>query len=205
MVGAGLAAVPGMLGLVLFAGIERLQSHLDLEFGTTFFRLNLWQAALNMVRDHPILGIGLDNFLYRYREHYILPGGGYEPDLSHPHNWVFDFWLSLGLGGLVVTVLLLGVFFWVGLRLYWHQSDSRERALILGVLGSMAAFLAHGTVDNSFLLVDLAITFWLAVAVVHLFDRLPPDKEEKALADIGDGRRRLYRLPSLRSPFARRT
>jgi hypothetical protein len=38
--------------------------------------------------------------------------------------------------------------------------------LVLGVMGSMVAFLAHGFVDNSYFLVDMAFIFFLGVGVV---------------------------------------
>ncbi len=46
-------------------------------------RLRLWQAALEMVRDHPLRGIGLDQFLYLYPR-YMHPVGWRRPNLSHP-------------------------------------------------------------------------------------------------------------------------
>jgi O-antigen ligase len=65
------------------------------------FRLDLWLSSLQMVRDHPVLGVGLDNFAYLYRQVYLREGAAAEPNLSHPHNWLLHVWLELGLLGLV--------------------------------------------------------------------------------------------------------
>ena len=76
-----------------------------------------------MIGDHPLLGVGLDNFLYAYRSHYVLPTAWEEFNLSHPHNVVLDFWLRLGLPGLMVLGWLLVAFFRRGWQVY--QTASR--------------------------------------------------------------------------------
>jgi O-antigen ligase len=156
-------------GAILFflAGPTRMISTLNLEQGTTFFRLQLWQSSWNMILDHPVLGVGLDNFLYHYRTYYVLPTAWEEFDLSHPHNLVFDFWLRLGFLGLVVLVWLLIAFFRRGWRAYGRLPEGRDRLLVLGLMGGMVGAVAHGLVDNAFFLVDLAFAFMLALALVQ--------------------------------------
>ena len=122
------------------------------------FRLDLWQSSLEMVRDHPLLGIGLDNFAYLYQQVYLREGAVAEPNLSHPHNWLLHVWLELGLLGLVAFVwLLMRV-----LAACARGADGTEtRWLVAGACGSMADLLVHGFIDNSYFLVDLAFVFWL--------------------------------------------
>jgi O-antigen ligase len=157
-----------VLSLLPFAQAERITSLFDFQAGsTTFLRLKLWQASLNMIRDHPLFGVGLDNFLYQYRETYVLPEALVERHLSHPHNIILDFWTRLGILGVVTIVWLEIAFFWKGLRLYWGLGDSDLRVLVLGLMASMADCLAHGLIDNSYFLVDLAFVFMLTVGLVR--------------------------------------
>ena len=155
----GIAAVIPLLRTPRFAGL------LDLQSGTTSFRLSLWHSAWGMIRDHPFLGVGPDNFLYAYRTRYVLPTAWEEFNLSHPHNVVMDFASRLGLAGLAVFGALQ---IW-----YWRRSvplalrgRSTGRWLALGLAGSMADFLAHGLVDASYFVIDLAFTFFLSYAIV---------------------------------------
>ncbi|HID87917.1 MAG TPA: O-antigen ligase domain-containing protein, partial [Anaerolineae bacterium] len=155
-----------LLSLLPFAQAERIRSLFDLQAGsTTFLRLKLWQASLNMIRDHPLFGVGLDNFLYQYRDRYVLPEAIVERNLSHPHNIVLDFWTRLGILGVVAIVWLEVVFFREGLRLYRGLRDPDLRVLALGLMASMADCLAHGLIDNSYFLVDLAFVFMLTVGL----------------------------------------
>ena len=163
---AALALVAIVVALVV--GVGRLTLLLDATQGTTFFRLQLWRSSWAMVRDHPILGVGLDNFLYFYRSHYVLPTAWEEFNLSHPHNLGLDFWLRLGLPGLLTIAWLIVAFFRRGWHLYRALPESSERLLILGLMGGMVNFVAHGLVDNAFFLVDLAFVFMLMLSLVAL-------------------------------------
>lgn len=173
LLGAGVRraalALGGIIALAVAAlpllQIDRVLSHLDLSQGTSFIRLQLWSASLAMVRDHPILGIGLDNFLYRYQQEYLPALATMEPNLSHPHNWVLHFWLSLGLAGLVAAVWLLIRFALQTRRVLTAQPHRLAAALAIGAAGSIADFLVHGSLDNSYFLPDLAGLFWLTLAI----------------------------------------
>jgi O-antigen ligase len=156
---------------------ERVLSHLDLNAeSTSGVRVVLWRSALEMLRDHPFFGVGLDNFVYHYNParggDYMDPSAWREPDLSHPHNLLLDWWLSLG----VVGALLLARIVVVGVRLAreaWHETvgDPIGRALAAGVIGALAATVVHGAIDNSFFLPDLAALWWATLALLWLLSR----------------------------------
>jgi O-antigen ligase len=161
LVALGVIVVCGLLLLPL-AGTQRLSSLFDMEQGTTLRRVELWTAAVAMIRDHPLTGVGLDNFLYQY-PNYMLSEAWQEPFLSHPHNIVLDYWTRLGVGGVVLLIWLVAAFSRLAWRLYWCLPDGNERAIILGWMACMAAILAHGLIDNSYFLVDLAFIFFLGL------------------------------------------
>ena len=159
-----------LLLLVPVVGTERFISLFNAQEGTTFYRLRLWQATLDMIRDHPLTGVGLDNFLYQY-PNYMLPEAWQEPDLSHPHNIFLDFWTRLGLGGVAVLLGLTAAFLRTALPLYHRLPDGERRAIILGWIASMASMWAHGLIDNAYFLVDLALVFFLGLGTIQALDR----------------------------------
>jgi O-antigen ligase len=157
--------------------------------GTTAARrIDVWRSSLNMIRDHPIVGIGPDNFLHYYapthqRGLHCQPGLGYmepydqtwrEPCLSHPHNAILDFWLSTGLLGLISFVWLEFVFW----RILWRwRSPLRSGAPVLfGAGAAMLASLIHGMVDNSYFLIDLSMVTWFLFAIASLHENTPREK-----------------------------
>jgi O-antigen ligase len=158
------------LALAPFLATERFQSLFQTGTGTGFFRLALWTSAVNMIGDHPVLGVGLDNFLYEYPK-YILPEAWREPNLSHPHNVLLDFWVRLGIGGVLVLVWMLAAFFRRAWETFRTTEDVYTRALMLGLLASMVDFLAHGVIDAAYFVVDLAFVFMLTLALAQVENR----------------------------------
>ena len=150
-----------------FLANTRLSTALDLQRGTGFFRLNLWQSALRMWADHPLLGVGPDNFLYAYRSFYILPAAWQEPNLSHPHNIVLDFATRLGTLGLLAGIgLMIGlVRNFAAMRRGRVGTNPSQRVLAIAFLGLTAEMVAHGLVDNSFFSIELAFPLLLAAGL----------------------------------------
>jgi O-antigen ligase len=146
------------LAVTLLPG-ERLRSET-----TVSQRLYIWEASVQMLADHPILGVGLDNFLYYYPD-YILPAARNEPNMSHPHNFILDFWLSTGVLGLA-SFLWLQVTFWTRTGLVLRLASGLPRLIGVGLAASMSETLLHGFIDNSFFLIDLAFLFWLTYALM---------------------------------------
>ncbi len=160
--------IVGVLALALLGGwlldLPRIVSHFSPDAATWRWRVYVWQAGINMVRDHPLLGVGLDNFLKLYPS-YMLPEAWPEPGLSHPHNLLLDLWLSTGLLGLVGGVWLIGRQLWRAWR-SWRFADSVQlRAVGLGLFASTVDLVVHGSFDNAYFLVDLAMVFWLVQAL----------------------------------------
>jgi O-antigen ligase len=124
-------------------------------------RTTIWRGAISMIRDHPITGIGLDQFLGQYGRRYVRPDGWPERYTSHPHNVVLDFWLSLGIAGLALL--------WLLLEATWSRIVVALRTPAWSVQRSgialVVAGLAHGLIDNSFFLPYLATMTWLGLAI----------------------------------------
>lgn len=158
------AAVLGIVGLLIALQIPQLAARLDPRGETGFLRLNLWRASLNMFLDHPVFGVGLDNFLYEYRSRYIFDAAWREPDLNHPHNILLDLGTRLGLSGIVCGLWLFEALRRTVRRLP-ERVNGRLRPYAVGVIGALVALLIHGLVDHVFFLIDLAYAFYLLAAL----------------------------------------
>lgn len=176
--------VPAIIALAVLAVLLVFWKHTSLlavfsagHTGTAGYRINIWTSAVAMIRDHPILGIGPDNFQRYYAPQqgkylpcshglgYVRPAALSEPCLSHPHNVILDFWLSTGILGLMSFIgLQLG--FWAGIVRSWRMEDALLRCLVLGTAGAMFASMVHGLVDNSYFVDDLALIFWVLYGFV---------------------------------------
>jgi len=170
-----LAGVAGITALAIpvLARFPRFERLLDPTEGTNFIRLRVWESALTAIQDHPLTGLGLDQFLYYYRGRYIMPDAWLEPDLSHPHNVLLDFWLRLGLLGVFLFVAL-ALLCWRALtsaRRHLRDHDALLTALATGALGCLANLVAHGMVDNAVFVNDLVYVFVLIVGLAQLLNQ----------------------------------
>jgi putative inorganic carbon (HCO3(-)) transporter len=158
--------------LVVVGGLA-LSLRGDITSGSTPARLLLWREAVGYILRYP-LGIGLDQFGY-----YHDPNSGLsliDPALlnssevyaAHPHNLILDTWLRVGPLGLIAFGWLLARFFHAGIR---RAGTLARSPLALGALAAMTAVLAHGLVDNFYFVPDLAIAFWLLIALVEASDK----------------------------------
>lgn len=174
----GAMLILGLSALIPFAQTQRWQSLFQEGTGTGFFRVSVWQSAVDMIRDHPIFGVGLDNFLYEYPK-YLRPDAWREPNLSHPHNIILDFWTRLGLPGLIALGWMLVAFFRDGLRAVSRfapapmprggaEPGSRDEhyALAIALLAGMVAALVHGMIDAAYFFVDLSFIWMLMLGLM---------------------------------------
>jgi O-antigen ligase len=171
---AGLAALP-------FINITRITSAFDFstEDNTGVARAKIWAAALRIIKDRPLTGIGQDQFLYADPS-YGVPQLRFFT-VSHPHNFILDFWLRLGLPGLLWVVIILVYFFRQTYLLWARLRGTAAGALVLGLMASMIDFVVHGLLDMAYFTMDLAITFWLTVGMIAVIDRINPPEAEAQL------------------------
>ncbi len=158
--------------IIPLMGTPRLASLLNPTEGTGFLRLKLWEAAWDMVKEHPWTGVGPDNFLYYYGD-YIRPGAEADRWLSHPHDLLLDFWLRLGLAGLLWIIGVVVVLLAQTRRALPSLRDDRLLyACAVGLIAGLVGALAHGLVDAFFFVIELAHWFMFALAWLTLYAKL---------------------------------
>jgi putative inorganic carbon (HCO3(-)) transporter len=105
-------AVPALLLFVTFLPLSlfgRLISTFDMRQSSNFDRIRMLEAGVEMIRDHPLLGVGPANV----KESYALyrKQDAPRPRPPHLHNNVVQLWSERGILGLASHVTLLALFF----------------------------------------------------------------------------------------------
>lgn len=118
-------------------------------------RRAMWEGTVSLIKDRPLFGAGLANFQNIY-PHYKLDR--HVEALLYPHNIILDFWVELGLAGVIWLLIVLGRFFARGIR------DKKHRHSIV-IMSGMVALLVYGLVDVPYFKNDLAIIFWSLLAL----------------------------------------
>jgi O-antigen ligase len=128
-------------------------------------RLALWQMSQNFLLSSPknfIFGAGI--FGFSQIENQARNPAQLEA-LLYPHNIILNFWLELGLLGLIGFGWLIIKFFKQGLQACKLQTINCK-LLSLGLLAGMVAVLVHGLIDVPYFKNDLALLFWIIVALI---------------------------------------
>jgi putative inorganic carbon (HCO3(-)) transporter len=109
-------------------------------------RMAHWQAAANMLGDHPWLGVGIGNYAFAYARYAI---GRWRDPLGHAHNYYLNIAAEAGLLGLSAYLLLMAACLIYAWRVV-QRSSGYWRAVALGSLGVLVHLSTHNLFDNLF-------------------------------------------------------
>lgn len=118
-------------------------------------RLMIWDASREMLKDSPFFGIGPGTFQQVYLEYQSRFSVPYlEWAVAEPHNTFLAFYLQTGIIGLSGFILIL----------FWLYRKSKYDSVVFLFL---VYFLIHGLVDTLYWKNDLALIFWLMLAMAR--------------------------------------
>lgn len=132
-------------------------------------RLYLWQGVLNIIRDYPILGIGLNTLgilHLRYKPVESAMAEGAYATAASAHNELLDIWVSTGTIGLIIYLWLLVTFIIICLKTYW-QGEGIEKFLITGLLASLFSHFIQNQFSPTG--VSTSYLFWTILAFGMVF------------------------------------
>jgi O-antigen ligase len=156
---------------LLYAGTEKWKLFTEFkERSSSSVRLQVYQVSKDLILENPWLGLGLGQFQAQYdlSAPRILGHEPYELIMLHPHNTFLSFWVNMGLFGAVFYLVLI-------ILVFREVFTQRSYQLLMFKLIGFSMFLTilmHGMVDTYFFKNDLALMFWLIVAMVFLPSKL---------------------------------
>lgn len=155
--------IAAIIGVVIIAIVPNLRYRVELPFKgekSTVSRYSLWHTAEKMIHSSPILGKGLNGFASNFNK--------YNTDqnlaaLDYPHNIFLNFYVEMGLLGLLSFIGLSIAIFWEG----WKM---RLRGNIYGlaIILFLVAIYIHGFADAPYFKNDLALVFWVITGSIIL-------------------------------------
>jgi putative inorganic carbon (HCO3(-)) transporter len=153
------------------------------------FRLVTWRTGLEMIKAHPLLGIGPEGTKYHFDEWVPadtprpLPTGWY----GHLHNIYLQYAAERGIPTMLVLMWLLGKMlydFWRGLR-QLPPGRSDQRFLLHGGIAVILATLAEGFFEYN--LGDSEVLTMFLVVVACAYQAVPMKDERPTPRATGAG------------------
>jgi hypothetical protein len=161
------------------AGSDRGRTRLLLGAGN---RYDYWRIAWRLWSEHPIFGIGGDDYTRFYYQRRATT-----EDIDQPHSLELQLLAELGWIGALLLASFLGAVGWAAVRMRRHaQVSATTRALLVAAAGAFGVWLGQASVDWMHLLPGLTALALAAVAVL-LWPRGAP--VESASAERAGGPR----------------
>ena len=133
-----------------------------IQVSTLVGRIPLFKAAMNVIKDNWLIGIGMNNFqLLKYN--YGFP---YSFDLfkiKSAHNIYLEMFANLGIMGIVATLWIL-ISSIVGIK-RTVKSNEQIKASSIGLFCSITAFYLHGFMDSALANVRTMAVFVIILAL----------------------------------------
>ena len=102
---AGICAIPILPSVLPASIISRFTSIGNMSDSSTSYRVYIWRAAVNMIKDNSIAGIGIGESAWK-RMYPLYSYMGIEV-APHSHNLFMQIWLETGIFGFVAFLLII--------------------------------------------------------------------------------------------------
>ncbi|MFH1671357.1 MAG: O-antigen ligase family protein [Candidatus Portnoybacteria bacterium] len=155
--------LPVLFVFILLFPTDKFQGFLDFSYPSIESRLVIWKSAWEILKDHPLVGVGPGMFQKYYLDYQPRFDPYPEWAAPQPHNLFLALWLQTGLIGLIGFIWLLVVFF----------KKNKPNLLGLTLAATMICILVHGLIDTTYWKNDLAVVFWLITALMNKAYHLP--------------------------------
>ena len=154
--------------------VSRLKSLTALRHSVTGqTRIMDWVIALDLIKQKPILGYGLETQSFNFPQYYTPEYALLERINSYSdraHNDFLDTLLVSGILGLLSYLFLIGSVFYFALKnIFKNKSQLTILVLLTGLLGYLISL------QFSFHVIPTAIYFWGYMAIILKITRLPKD------------------------------
>jgi O-antigen ligase len=174
---ARVLVIISMIAALGFASGDILRRFTSSDPGAVKFRWDMVYASMDMIMDHPVLGLGLNTFVFRFPEYSNPPGreavtATYGEIWPVVHNSYLVTWTEQGTIGLAFLIGLYACTLWTGTRTARYLLDDRLYAINIGACCGVVAIMVDGLssffIDESaservfFMVVGLifALNYW---------------------------------------------
>ena len=164
----------GVIGILVLSTQPKFKNIVNgSERNSLTTRLQIWEISIEVLKQHPIFGVGLGNFQAPYRtQAYKMYQPPLEWEVVKAHNLYLNLWLEVGLLGLLTFFGMLLVFAWKIKKLLQSKSTYELWWLVGGTLGALISMLAHGLLDTPFFKNDLSILFLFVFCLPFILNKI---------------------------------
>jgi putative inorganic carbon (HCO3(-)) transporter len=136
-------------------------------------RIAIYLHTFNMIKAHPVIGVGANTYMKNYKRYKIYPEyrGIGTSDFLYAHNNFLHLAAEIGLIGLGCFLwLLFNLFKELG-KIYRSISEPYPKAVVLSLIACAIAFQINGLTESSLYSARVALLFWYIAGLGLAFKR----------------------------------
>ncbi|MCX5700361.1 MAG: O-antigen ligase family protein, partial [Candidatus Omnitrophica bacterium] len=175
--GGWLGLIAGLIFVILLTSYHRIKNFFWLLFWFNYFflmplimivlffyknnseRLILVHGALRMIKEHPLLGIGIGTFM----DHCALYSKS--PLVYYAHNCYLQMWAESGILSLLSFLSLFGYIFYMSIKVSLRISRSLNYFILIGLTAGLLGFLVNSFFEVSLYSFQLGFLFWVVLGL----------------------------------------
>ncbi len=142
--------------------IDRFASITDLSDSSTSYRLYIWMATVNMLKDYWFCGVGTGYAAYNA----VYPRYGFNTVVApHSHNLYLQIMCECGIGGILVFAGVIITYLRTVGTAARKAVTKKRRIYLLAMISGLGGFLLQGITDYSFYNYRVMLMFWVYMAL----------------------------------------
>ena len=146
-------------------------------------RLAVYRNSLRMIKAHPLIGVGANNFMKSYKRYKEYPEyrNIVTLDEMKAHNNFLHMAGEIGLSGLLIFFWFLYRLFRESKNIYNSLDDNYLKTVSLSLIACLIAFLINGLTESSLYYSAVAVLFWYIAGLCLALKKFYADKEHPCL------------------------
>ncbi|MBL7765315.1 MAG: O-antigen ligase family protein [Chitinophagaceae bacterium] len=168
---------------------ESLEDHImatiqgtDISSAERYYR---WIAALRMSEDHPLTGVGPNNFYDQYKAYTITSFKTWvsrNPERSTTHNYFLFMLVEQGYPAMILYAALIFAIFFYGQRLYHRLEHRTAKVIVMASLTCIASVFVNNFFSELLETDKIGSIFFLCIAALVLTDLQQKKYPSKGIA-----------------------
>ncbi|MDD5449015.1 MAG: O-antigen ligase family protein [Candidatus Omnitrophica bacterium] len=145
-----------------------------IEFFCNADRIAFYRSAVHMIKDHPVIGVGINTFMKAYPKYKVRDVTVITAEQCYAHNNYLQMAGEMGLTGLGIFLWILAAFFLEIKGIIGNDRDKEGyiRNAALGLGCGIFAFCLNGLTESSFYFSKLVVVFWFIAGLAVSLRRI---------------------------------
>jgi O-antigen ligase len=160
-----LVGLISLISLLFLPQLSNIKQEITFQDRSGQIRLAIYKETWNFLKDNPLVGAGLASYSKKIAPYHTTVNNENIEIFHHPHNAFLTMWVNLGILGLL-SFIIIKFYSLCFIPYSVYKQKKQLLPLTLFTISSLFIILIMGLVDSPYIKNDLAMFFWLLIALI---------------------------------------